>query len=112
MLSRLALTAVAFAALTFSAAAQNYNFFLHNRANGWVINGFYTQQNGRWSNNWLSGRVAPGRNVPMRWASQAGSCRVPFRVSWVDWGTQDFTMDWCKNNPSNLYMKDEGFTWD
>ena len=112
MLSRLVVAAIAFVAFTCGASAQNYDFYLHNRSNGWVINGFYTQHNGRWSNNWLNSRVSPGRNVAMHWDSQSGACRVQFRVSWVDWGTQDFTMDWCANNPSNVYMKDQGFTWD
>lgn len=95
------------------ASAQNYDFYLHNRSEGWVINGFYTFQNGRWSSNWLRGsRISPGRSVDLYWNSQAGACRVPFRVSWVDWGSQDFTMDWCRNNPRNIYMQNEGFTWD
>ena len=95
------------------AFADNYDFNLNNRANGWTINGFYTFQDGRWSKNWLQGsRVRPGQRMPMNWNSQSGDCVVPFRVSWVDFGSQDFTMNWCKNNPTNIYMKDEGFTWD
>lgn len=94
------------------AFADNYNFYLHNRANGWVINGFYTMEGGRWSRNWLDRRIRPGASEAMYWNSQEGSCQVPFRVSWVDWGTQDFTMNWCNNNPSNIYMRDQGFTWD
>ena len=92
--------------------AENYNFYLHNKSDGWVINGFYTYQNGRWSSNWLKGRVTSGRSVPMRWDSQAGACEVPFRVSWSEWGAQDFSMDWCANVPTNIYMLDNGFKWD
>ena len=112
MMIKTILTAVVFFCLVNSVSAQNYNFYLHNRANGWVINGFYTYQDGRWSRNWLTSRIQPGRNVPLVWNSQQGDCRVPFRVSWVDFGAQDFTMDWCRNNPTNIYMKDEGFSWD
>ncbi len=93
------------------ARAENYDFYLHNRSNGWVINGFYTYEDGRWSRNWLDRRIRPGSSESMLWNSQSGSCNVPFRVSWVDWGTQDFTMNWCNNNPSNIYMRDQGFTW-
>jgi len=102
-----------FIASLLPASAENYNFYLHNRSDGWVINGFYTFQDGRWSSNWLSGRrISPGRSIDLYWNSQSGSCSVPFRVSWVDWGTQDFSMDWCRNNPSNIYMLNEGFRWD
>lgn len=106
------LAAAAALAMSASSFAENYNFNLHNRANGWVIDGFYTYQNGKWSKNWLTTQVEPGQAVEMLWNSQEGSCVVPFRVSWVDWGTQDFTMDWCANNPTNVYMKDKGFDWD
>ncbi len=33
------------------AYAGDYDFRLHNRSSGWIIDGFYTYQNGRWSNN-------------------------------------------------------------
>jgi hypothetical protein len=100
------------ASVSLPASADNYNFYLHNRSDGWVINGFYTNDGGGWSSNWLSSRVGSGRSTPMRWNSQSGSCRVQFRVSWVDWGSQTFNMDWCRNRPSNVYMQNEGFTWD
>jgi hypothetical protein len=95
-----------------SAMAENYNFNLHNNANGWVIDGFYTYQDGKWSKNWLSEDIEPGQYGEMLWNSEEGDCVVPFRVSWTDWGHQDFTMDWCKNHPTNVYMKDKGFDWD
>jgi hypothetical protein len=87
------------AALTMSvsAFAADYDFNLHNRATGWVIDGFYTYQNGKWSDNWLTARVQAGQAIEMLWNSQEGSCAVPFRVNWVDWGA---------NNPTNTYMID------
>ncbi len=112
MVSKWILAVITTIGITGSAAANDYNFYLHNRANGWTINGFYTFQNGRWSSNWLKNRISPGNSKPMLWNSDEGNCRVPFRVSWVDWGSQDFTIDWCKDNPTNIYMKDKGFSWD
>ncbi|WP_176218620.1 hypothetical protein [Rhizobium rhizosphaerae] len=93
------------------ALASDYGFRLHNRAAGYTINGFYTYQDGRWSDNWLTGRVRPGQAVDMDWFSNDGNCTVPFRVSWDDYGADDFKLDWCKG-VSNLYMKDKGFSWD
>jgi hypothetical protein len=46
----------------------------------------------------------------MDWYSDEGACVVPFRVSWVDYGAEDFSIDWCQN-VENIYMEDVGFTW-
>ena len=40
-----------------------------------------------------------------------GSCVVPFRLQWVDYGAKDFKIDWCKG-VSNIYMRDKGFSSD
>lgn len=106
-----ALLALSLAACAADASASDYAFRLHNRAKGYTINGFYTYQNGRWSDNWLRDRVPPGQSVPMDWFSNEGACVVPFRVSWDDYGADDFKLDWCKS-VKNVYMNDHGFTVD
>lgn len=91
-----------------------YDFTLHNKAKGWVINGFYTLQNGKWSKNWLSGKLASGSSIKMMWssASDEGACVVPFKVSWEDYGmSEQFNVDWCKK-PKSISMLDEGFKID
>jgi hypothetical protein len=93
-----------------AASAGDYAFRLFNDANGYVIDGFYTLQNGRWSDNWLDYQVASGDSVSMDWYSDEGACIVPFKVSWVDFGQEEFTIDWCQN-VKNIYMEDVGFTW-
>ncbi len=47
----------------------------------------------------------------MDWFSNEGDCVVPFRVSWDNYGADDFKIDWCKG-VDNIYMKDKGFSWD
>lgn len=111
MIKIIAAALLAAVAISAPASASDYAFRLHNRANGYTINGFYTYQNGRWSENWLDGRVRPGQSVDMDWFSNQGDCVVPFRVSWDNYGADDFKIDWCKG-VSNIYMKDKGFTWD
>jgi hypothetical protein len=106
-----ALLGLSLATCAVDASASDYAFRLHNRAKGYTINGFYTYQNGRWSDNWLRDRVAPGHSVPMDWNSNEGSCVVPFRVSWDNYGAEDFKLDWCKG-VNNVYMNDQGFTTD
>jgi hypothetical protein len=107
------LTVLAFIAGTSPAIASDYAFTLHNKAAGYTINGFYTYQNGEWSDNWFDSgeRVKPGETMAMDWFSNEGNCVVPFRVSWENYGADDFKMDWCKH-PKNIYMKDKGFEWD
>ena len=105
------LSTILMLALVNVASASNYAFRLYNRAEGYTINGFYTFQNGRWSDNWLRGRIRPGQKVDMDWFSNEGSYVVPFRVSWDNYGAEDFKIDWCKG-VSNIYMKDKGFAWD
>lgn len=93
------------------AKASDYAFTLHNRSEGWVINGFYTYQNGRWSKNWLKYKVKAGQSVKLDWNSNDGECVVPFRVSWDGYGSDDYKVDWCKGI-RNIYMLNEGFKTD
>jgi hypothetical protein len=102
---------LAIAAFATPATASDYAFKLHNRSDGWTISGFYTYQDGTWSSNWLDTNIESGQSVRMDWNSNAGNCVVPFRVRWVDYGSEDFKVDWCKG-VSNIYMKNKGFSWD
>lgn len=113
MVRRIAAALAVLLAATGISSASDYAFRLHNKANGYTINGFYTYQNGQWSENWLSNgdRIKPGEYMDMDWFSNEGNCVVPFRVSWDNYGADDFKVDWCKH-PQNIYMKDKGFTWD
>ena len=37
--------------LDYAATFGEYDFNLYNRTSGWVLNGFYTQEDGKWSKN-------------------------------------------------------------
>jgi len=109
------LALLAFAGLTAFAslpanAADSYKFNLHNKSSQYVINGFRTFEKGEWSKNWIDFTLKPGEAAEMDWGSDEGNCVVPFRVSWVGYEAEKFSVDWCK--VKNIYMKDEGFTWD
>lgn len=93
-----------------AALADTYKFTLHNRSSGYVINGFRTFEDGKWSKNWIDFTLKAGESAEMDWGTDEGNCVVPFRVSWVGYETEQFKVDWCK--VSNIYMKDQGFTWD
>jgi len=98
-------------ALPSTAIANDYAFRLHSHAEGYAVTGLYTYQSGRWYWNRIGGLINPGRSASLDWNSNDGDCVVPFRVKWRDYGSDDFKLDWC-NGVSNVYMKDEGFTYD
>ncbi len=91
-----------------------YDFNLYNRTNGWVLNGFYTREDGVWSKNWLSRKLQPGKFFRMTWntVSNDGACVVPFKATWDDYDEAEvYTLDWCKGIKS-VYLKDDTFTVD
>lgn len=101
------------ALLSHSAWAGEYAFKLHNKAPGYNIVGFSTYQDGQWSKNWLDSgdRIRPGQSASMEWNSDDGDCVVPFRVTWENYGSEQFKLDWCKG-VRNVYMLEKGFRWD
>ena len=91
-----------------------YDFDLYNRTSGWVLNGFYTKEDGKWSKNWLSVKLQPGKSFHMVWnsASNEGDCVVPFKATWDDYDKPEvYKLDWCKGIKS-VYLKDDTFTVD
>ncbi|HMJ08687.1 MAG TPA: hypothetical protein VK468_06760 [Pyrinomonadaceae bacterium] len=100
--------------ITLNAFLGDYDFDLYNRTSGWVLNGFYTQEDGKWSKNWLSSKLQPGKSFRMQWssASNNGDCVVPFKVTWDGYDTAElYKLDWCKGIKS-VYLKDDTFTVD
>ena len=98
--------------MAFNATMGDYDFTLVNRTTGWVLNGFYTQENGKWSKNWLSTKLGVGKSVQMMWsaASDKGECVVPFKTTWDDYDKAEiYKLDWCKGIKT-VYLKDETFT--
>lgn len=100
--------------MAFDAFFGEYDFDLYNRTSGWVLNGFYTKEDGVWSKNWLSKKLQPGKSFRMMWssASDEGACVVPFKVTWDDYDeAETYSLDWCKGIKS-VYLKDTTFTVD
>jgi len=98
-----------------SVLMGEYDFDLYNRTSGWVLNGFYTKEDGVWSKNWLSSKLGVGKSVHMVWnsASNSGACVVPFKVTWDDYDEAEiYSVDWCKKPIKSIYLKDTTFTVD
>jgi hypothetical protein len=89
-----------------------YDFDLANKTSNWVLNGFFTKQNNKWSGNWLkSGSLAPGKFRHMMWStsSDSGACVVPFKATWDHYDHAEvYTVDWCKGI-SKITMTDGGY---
>lgn len=99
---------------SFNPMLGEYDFDLYNRTSGWVLNGFYTQEDGKWSKNWLTQKLQPGKSFRMMWssASDQGACVVPFKATWDDYDKPEvYSLDWCKGIKS-VYLKDTTFTVD
>jgi hypothetical protein len=87
----------------------DYDFDLYNATHGWVLNGFYTMENGKWSKNWLTTKLAPSKSFHMMWssASDSGDCEVPFKTTWDDYDKPEIhKVDWCKGIKA-IYLKDD-----
>ena len=98
-----------------SVLMGEYDFDLYNRTSGWVLNGFYTKEDGVWSKNWLSTKLGVGKSVHMVWnsVSNSGECVVPFKTTWDDYDKAEiYTVDWCKKPIKSIYLKDTTFTVD
>jgi 2-methylcitrate dehydratase PrpD len=59
--------------------AQNRNVRIHNQT-GWSMTHIYASSGGAWSEDLLSGGLAPGRSVVVRLDDGSGSCRYTLRA--------------------------------
>lgn len=91
------------------AAAGNWTFGLLNNT-GDTITGFRTKEDGAWSGNWLSGKVAPGDEFEMDFGTAEGECVVRTQVTFADGSYFDYDVDYCQ--VSNLYVYDQEIRWD
>jgi hypothetical protein len=90
------------------AVADSYKFTLHNESK-YAITGFQTYEDSKWS-TWSGVDIAPGSAQGMDWQSNAGDCKVPFRIIYKDVETEQYTVDWCKI--SHIRVHDDSVTAD
>ena len=91
-------------------AGDSYKFNLHNRSSEYTITGFYTYEGGRWSKNWIDFTLKPGEEAEMDWGSDAGTRVVPLQGGSKGYDADPFPVAFRPVH--NLYMKDQGFTFD
>jgi hypothetical protein len=88
-------------------------FKIHNESD-YIINGFYTVDDGRTSDNWMDFKLSRGETGNMEFEFD-GSCEIEFIVGWEaeDGSTikgDNTTIDICKAN--NIYFDGDNATYD
>ena len=104
--------APAFAA---DGTGKNGVFTIHNETAGNTVVGFYTNDGGGWSTNWMSSLLKPGDSTDMKFSKPGGKCRQTLRVGWLGKGGGEVKddpigIDICK--ATNVYLHDNEITFD
>jgi hypothetical protein len=116
---RTVLSAALLAATAFAAQAQGTGsegfFEIHNDTDGNVVIGFYTNDGGGWSDNWLTEDIDPGESAVARFTADSGPCEEIFRAGWLgDDSTEvlddPVSIDICEAN--NIYLEDNDISFD
>ena len=105
----------------FSASAlaagtgKNGEFTILNETRGNTVVGFYTNDGGGWSKNWLSSNLKPGDKRGMKFTKPGGKCKQTLRVGWLgksggEVKDDPINIDIC--DASNVYLRDNKVTYD
>lgn len=105
---RAASLGLALAALTLSlspatAEQKSWTFDVVNKGNTPVIE-FRTQEEGEWSENWISERIEPGDTVNLDFETDEGKCTVRTQIRFTDGTYFDADVDYCKANLLEIYV--------
>lgn len=82
---------------TNSGDNKHWYFQVQNESTG-TVNEFRTQEDGEWSENWLTTRLEPGDNLKLDFETDEGSCTVRTQIHLVDGTYFDAPVDYCKAN--------------
>lgn len=106
-------TVAAFAAsatmASLAVAGEHWKFNVVNKSNTAALE-FRTQEDGKWSANWITERIEPGDTFNMDFGVNKGDCAVRTQIHFADGGKFDAPVDYCK--VTNIYIRDDGLTWD
>lgn len=104
-------------ALAFSTLATNvanadddkhWYFEVENDSNG-TVNEFRTQEEGEWSENWLSNRIEPGDKIKLDFETDEGKCEVRTQIHLIDGTYFDAPVDYCK--AKTLVIQNNTLLW-
>ncbi|HML42007.1 MULTISPECIES: hypothetical protein [Hyphomicrobium] len=84
------------------AADKSWEFEVVNKGNSPVIE-FRTQEEGEWSENWVSSRIEPGDKVTLDFETDEGKCTVRTQIRFIDGTYFDADVDYCKANLLEIF---------
>lgn len=87
---------------------KHWYFDVQNESNG-TVNEFRTQENGEWSENWLSERLEPGDTIKLDFETNEGSCEVRTQIHLIDGTYFDAPVDYCK--AATLVIQNNTLIW-
>ncbi len=111
-----ALFALAGTAIYAQGTGSEGYFQLYNDTEGNLLIGFYTNDGGGWSDNWIDGAVVePGQNGTASFTANTGSCDQLFMASWLGADESEvfddpIEIDICA--ASNVYLSDNEIYYD
>jgi hypothetical protein len=74
---------------------KHWYFDVENESNDTVLE-FRTQEDGEWSENWISNRIEPGDKIKLDFETDEGKCEVRTQIHLADGGYFDAPVDYCK----------------
>ena len=90
-------------------AGKRWKFNVVNQSNKAALE-FRTQEDGKWSTNWIAESMEPGDRFNMDFEPTAGDCAIRTQIQFANGALFDAPVDYCKVN--NIYLHDDGLTWD
>ncbi|KAA2237430.1 hypothetical protein [Salinarimonas soli] len=91
------------------ASAKRWKFEIINKSAAHVTS-FRTQEDGKWSKNWLEENVAPGETFDMDFGTDEGDCSVRTRIAFSDKTHVDANIDYC--NADKITVRNSGIVWE
>ena len=74
---------------------KHWYFDVENQSNDTAIE-LRTQEDGEWSENWLSNRLEPGDTIKLDFETDEVKCEVRTQIHLTDGGYFDAPVDYCK----------------
>lgn len=90
------------------AADKEWKFNVINKSNGEIVE-FRTQEDGEWSENWISDRISAGDEEELDFESDEGKCTVRTQIRFTDGTYFDADVDYCKADTLEIY--DQTLVW-
>lgn len=109
MFSKLILAGLLAASVSVAHAKDSWEFDVVNNSS-LVADGFRTQEDGKWSSNWLHKKIKPGETWTLDFGHSSGDCTVRTQVHFTDNTFFDYDVNYC--DASNLYIYEHTIKYD